>query len=512
MVCQSEECHHLEPLNKYKHEPIPGDEMAPAKFTRKQWVTLFAIGSVHFSSAICISLQAPFYPQEAELKGATATEYGLVFGSFEFMAFLTSPFLGKYLDTVGAKLMLCIGMIIASLSDISFGLLDYVDDHNTFITMSFILRMTESLGSTSALVAAFSITAAVFQDSVATTFATIEVFYGVGYIVGPTVGGLLYALGGYKLPFIVNGTVIMCTAVVVLMILPEINNNSLSKNDATIFSILKVPAVFLNSVSVVATSISMGYYAATLEPHLRQFDLSPVAMGLMFIISGGTYAMIAPVVGRLCDRWIYPKQVIVFGCLLIMTSFMIVGPAPFLPLPTTLPLCIVGLVIHGVGLACMMVPTFIDSICSSIDAGFDDDISTYGLLSGLWTSSFALGAFIGPSVAGVLFDYVGFRSGTLFVIVIMLVLSIVVTVFIATEKKKPRPPARVRLLSERPDEIEDDPPRSLPPPSERESDRLLRPASNFMVGSPPSTDWTVEAAMRKNGYGAIVSAQVENVR
>ncbi|RZF38885.1 hypothetical protein LSTR_LSTR006542 [Laodelphax striatellus] len=302
MVCQSEECHHLEPLNKYKHEPIPGDEMAPAKFTRKQWVTLFAIGSVHFSSAICISLQAPFYPQE--------------------------------LDTVGAKLMLCIGMIIASLSDISFGLLDYVDDHNTFITMSFILRMTESLGSTSALVAAFSITAAVFQDSVATTFATIEVFYGVGYIVGPTVGGLLYALGGYKLPFIVNGTVIMCTAVVVLMILPEINNNSLSKNDATIFSILKVPAVFLNSVSVVATSISMGYYAATLEPHLRQFDLSPVAMGLMFIISGGTYAMIAPVVGRLCDRWIYPKQVIVFGCLLIMTSFMIVGPAPFLPLPT----------------------------------------------------------------------------------------------------------------------------------------------------------------------------------
>lgn len=55
-------------------------------------------------------------------------------------------------------------------------------------------------------------------------------------------------------------------------------------------------------------------------------------------------------------------------------------------------------------------------------AGFNDDIGTYGILSGLWTASFSLGAFIGPSVAGVLYDSVGFRNGTLFVIVIHLIL------------------------------------------------------------------------------------------
>ena len=32
--------------------------------------------------------QAPFYPIEAERKGATATEYGLVFGVFELTVFL----------------------------------------------------------------------------------------------------------------------------------------------------------------------------------------------------------------------------------------------------------------------------------------------------------------------------------------------------------------------------------------------------------------------------------------
>jgi MFS family permease len=38
-------------------------------------------------------------------------------------------------------------------------------------------------------------------------------------------------------------------------------------------------------------------------------------------------------------------------------------------------------------------------------------------VSGLWTSTFALGSFVGPSVAGILYDQVGFRYSTLFVII-----------------------------------------------------------------------------------------------
>ena len=50
--------------------------------------------------------------------------------------------------------------------------------------------------------------------------------------------------------------------------------------------------------------------------------------------------------------------------------------------------------------------------------GFANNLETYGLISGLWTSTFALGAFIGPSIAGVLYDIVGFGYATLFVIVL----------------------------------------------------------------------------------------------
>ena len=48
--------------------------------------------------------------------------------------------------------------------------------------------------------------------------------------------------------------------------------------------------------------------------------------------------------------------------------------------------------------------------------GLPDTIETYGLISGLWTSTFALGAFIGPSVSGALYDSIGFRRATFFIV------------------------------------------------------------------------------------------------
>ena len=53
--------------------------------------------------------------------------------------------------------------------------------------------------------------------------------------------------------------------------------------------------------------MSIGFLQATLEPHLRQFELSPVVLGLMFVINGGTYATTAPVWGWFCDKRIRPK-------------------------------------------------------------------------------------------------------------------------------------------------------------------------------------------------------------
>jgi len=38
-----------------------------AKFTKQQWLTLIVISIADFANAICVSLQAPFYPHEVRL-------------------------------------------------------------------------------------------------------------------------------------------------------------------------------------------------------------------------------------------------------------------------------------------------------------------------------------------------------------------------------------------------------------------------------------------------------------
>ena len=66
------------------------------KFNKRQIICLIVLSTANFFVAVTYSLLAPFYPEEAQSKGATATEFGLVFGIFELVAFLTSPVFGIY--------------------------------------------------------------------------------------------------------------------------------------------------------------------------------------------------------------------------------------------------------------------------------------------------------------------------------------------------------------------------------------------------------------------------------
>lgn len=82
--------------------------------------------------------------------------------------------------------------------------------------------------------------------------------------------------------------------------------------------VLRIPGVIVATASIIVTSMSIGFLQATLEPHLRQFDLSPVVLGLMFVINGGTYAMTAPAWGWFCDKHSIPK-----ASIYIYTSFLL---------------------------------------------------------------------------------------------------------------------------------------------------------------------------------------------
>ena len=79
----------------------------------------------------------------------------------------------------------------------------------------------------------------------------------------------------------------------------------------------------------------MGFVHVSLEPHLRPLNLSPFEIGSMFVISGAAYVIAAPLYGRLCDKLPNIKVLIVFGALLEVVAFILLGPAAASSIDTT---------------------------------------------------------------------------------------------------------------------------------------------------------------------------------
>lgn len=74
------------------------------------------------------------------------------------------------------------------------------------------------------------------------TQACLETFFGLGLIVGPTLGGFLFQIGGFMLPFTVLGVLLISAALLTYILLPTVEQNEMphSGNRVLIFWILTV--------------------------------------------------------------------------------------------------------------------------------------------------------------------------------------------------------------------------------------------------------------------------------
>jgi predicted MFS family arabinose efflux permease len=140
------------------------------------------------------------------------------------------------------------------------------------------------------------------------------------------VGGALYQIDGYYLPFVVLGSALFTCAILTLCVLPHHPvQPDRNENQGSMLQVLKIPGVLVCTFGICATSASIGFISATLEPHLRQFELSAVKVGVMFIINGGIYALSAPFVGLLVDKCKTPKIASICGSFCIIIGFSLVG-------------------------------------------------------------------------------------------------------------------------------------------------------------------------------------------
>ena len=83
---------------------------------------------------------------------------------------------------------------------------------------------------------------------------------------------------------------LVCASIFVAFVLPNTEPSGDEAGDKpSMAQALRVPSIVLAAYSVACAAASLGFIQATLEPHMRDFDLSPLLVGSMFVISGGCY-------------------------------------------------------------------------------------------------------------------------------------------------------------------------------------------------------------------------------
>ncbi|XP_073339010.1 MFS-type transporter SLC18B1 isoform X1 [Pagrus major] len=380
----------------------------PPRMTRHQILTLISLASVNFSSMICYSILGPFFPHEAVNKGASQTVIGLIFGCYAVCNLIGSLIMGKYIVQIGAKFMLVAGLFVSSGCTIMFGLLDRVPAGPPFIILCFVVRSIDALGFAAAMTSTFAMTAKIFPNNVATVLGSLEIFTGLGLIMGPPVGGWFYQSFGYEVPFLLLGCFLLIMVPFNIYVLPTIEADP-SKD--SFFRLLTKAKIVLICYAIFTLSAGLGFLDATLSLFaMETFGLSAGYVGLVMLGLSLPYCLASPLIGYFTDKYPATRSwFMVIGGLATATGFCFLGPAPFLYVPSQLWLLVLMLGVIGFSLGMTAIPTFPEIIGCAYDLGYEEGLSTLGMVSGLFGAVWSTGMFYGPVVGGLITQHLNFK-------------------------------------------------------------------------------------------------------
>src|SRR6266704_4595420 len=128
--------------------------------------------------------------------------YGVVLFAFGIANFFGSPILGALSDAYGRRPLLLLGFCGLSLNFIATGL-------STALWMLIAVRLVGGAMQANAAVANAYVADITAPEERAKRFGMIGAMFGMGFILGPVIGGLLGSIN-LRLPFFAAGTLALC--------------------------------------------------------------------------------------------------------------------------------------------------------------------------------------------------------------------------------------------------------------------------------------------------------------
>lgn len=400
------------------------------------WSSIITFTISSFLGGLAVSILVPFYTKEAEDKGVTVSQAGLVFGSVNFIQILFIPVFGKYLNKLRAHRLFLGGVFVCGAANIVFGFLQWVDDTQTFLALSFIIRIISAIGEAAFLTSLYPLATKTTSERFrATILSVMETSFGIGMTTGPAVGGILYDYKGFYFPFVIVGGILVCCSFVSAFIIDKRNSNIDNEHeqtsleggrmngkpvDTTYCKLFATAAITVPFIILTLSEMSIAWFLPTLEPFLSEnFNLDSTMSGIMFSLEGLTYAAFSPLWGILLDRGISPYFTMILGVVCQILGLSLLGPARYFGFIPKSPYTTgAGLFILGTGIAASFIVTltFMLTEASKADKNILDTEQTRGMITSLWLIAENIGGWLGSFLGGVAYDNLGFEGGSLVII------------------------------------------------------------------------------------------------
>ncbi len=272
----------------------------------------------------------PYYAEGTRF-GATPREVGLLFASYSLMQLIFSPVLGRLSDKYGRRPILLISLLGTCLGFLILGFA-------TTLSMLFIGRIIDGISGGNISTAQAYIADVTTKEDRAKGMGLIGAAFGLGFVFGPAIGGIL-SRWGINIPFLFAGGLAFANAILLYFTLPEtVTRDHPARVSAAsgrgwkqLIDALRQPQLALVLAiyffSIVAFSIMTTVFSLFM---MFRLGYGPWHSGWIFAFVGIVSALIqGGLIGKLVKSFGEPTLVIIGGLLFAVSLFVspFVGPA-----------------------------------------------------------------------------------------------------------------------------------------------------------------------------------------
>jgi len=377
-----------------------------------------------FTDLVAYSVAVPVLPDLSRQLGASPTVIGLLFASFGVTLLTVSMPTGAISDRIGRRGPMFGGAIALAASTLLFAFA-------RSLPLLFLARLVQGAADAITWVVGFALIADLYDTNERGRITGIVMMgTSFAFMIGPTLGGWLYEIGGMRLPFVTVAVMAAVSAASFMWL--DLPSRQVDREPVRVSLVLRVPAIRACAIAVVIVAATHSMLEPVLALHVATLGVGPARIGTIFGVGAVETTILNPVFGRLADRW-GARRLTLLGLALGAVALPLLGQT------WSFQSAIAFFLVQAMTSALFITP----SLAYMGEATSQAGIESFGVAYGIYNMAWGAGLLSGPAIGGFLYERMGFAYLTLVWAPVLLL----VTAALASSSRKSQVPSHKSRLA-----------------------------------------------------------------